>query len=118
MSGSTTDWPWYTNLMKGSGSREISLSVQTYKLKVIICKAMNLVKGRIRFENAFPSLEDRSIWYCLALLAACRGQEATSLGGVKLKYVKFRERMVADEKYVNDISALVGVSTCLVSGNY
>jgi hypothetical protein len=79
---------------------------------------MNLVEGHICFENAFPSLEERNTWYFLALVMACRGQEAISLGSVKLKYVRFRERVVADEKYVNDISALVGVSTCLVSGIY
>jgi hypothetical protein len=106
------------NLLKGAGSREISLSVQTYELKVIIHKAMNLVEGHIRFENVFPSLKDRSTWYFLALVEACRGQEAVSLGSVKLKYVRFREHVVADKKYVNDISALVGVSTCLVSGIY
>jgi hypothetical protein len=100
------DWPWYTNLLKGC-KREILLSVQTHEVKAVVRKAMNLIEGRFQFKNAFPSLEDRISWYYTEVHDACASLEAMSRGVVKFKYDSFRERVVADEKYVNDLSMLV-----------
>ena len=61
----------------------------------------------ISSENAFPSLEDRISWYYTELHDACASLEAASRGVVKFKYDSFHEHIVADEKYVTDLSMLV-----------
>jgi hypothetical protein len=104
------DWPWYTNLIKGR-KREILLSIQTHEVKAVVRKAMHLIEARFRFENPFPGQEDRISWYYTELHDACAALESTSRGVVKFKYDDLRKRVVADEKYVNDLSTLVRSSS-------
>ena len=72
---------------------------------------MTLIEGRIRFETVFPRLHERNSWYHTDLQDACRVFELSSHGDVKIKYARLRERVIRDEKYVNEISTLVSVST-------
>lgn len=80
-----------------------------YELKLVIRKAMILVEGRIRFDHAFPSPADRSVWNRLALAEACTVLESISHSpNVKVKYNWIQQRVEVDDQYVSDISTIVG----------
>ena len=108
------DWPWYTDLIKGR-KREILLSIQTHEVKAVVRKAMHLIEAQFRFENAFPSLEDRISWYYTELHDACAALETTSRGVVNVKYEVLCKRIVADEKYVSNLSTLVRLSSLVLA---
>ena len=96
-------WPIYTNLVRGQ--RNVTLNVQTWELKLIVRKAMDLVEERIRFQNAFPSLVTRTVWNRTALVEACSFVSSMShVSQVKEKYEMFKERMRIDPQYIGEIS--------------
>ena len=88
--------------------REILLSLQTYELKLVIRKAISLIEGRVRFDHAFPTIDDRNTWNRSVLQDACIALESMTCGSdVKFKYVRIKERIEVDDLYVSDISTLV-----------
>ncbi|KAM6489028.1 hypothetical protein JOM56_015518 [Amanita muscaria] len=69
-------WPVYTHLVKGN--RDLVLSVQSFELRLVVRKAMELVEERVRFQHAFPDFV--------------------------LRYEILKERIRADLEYVAKIS--------------
>ncbi|KIL59900.1 hypothetical protein M378DRAFT_180660 [Amanita muscaria Koide BX008] len=98
-----TIWPAYTNLLRGQ--RDVALNVQSYELKLIVRRAMDLVEERIRFQNAFPTLVTRTVWNRSALVEACALLGTTAhIARMRERYEIFKERMRVDSEYIGEIS--------------
>ncbi|KAF8666931.1 hypothetical protein AX14_006412 [Amanita brunnescens Koide BX004] len=111
-------WPTYTDIVTLPKSKEILLSIQMYELKLVIRKAMILVEGRIRFDHAFPSPADRSVWNRLALAEACTVLESISHSpNVKVKYNWIQQHVEVDDQYVSDISTILDPRVSLLQGD-
>ena len=96
-------------------SKDIKLGIQPYELKLVIRKAISFIEGHLHFDHAFLSLSVRSEWNQAALEDACTVWELTSQGTVKLKYTQIKERVKVDNRYVNEISTLVGLPCLTLS---
>ena len=92
-------------------SKEIQLSIQGYELKLVVRKAITLIEYRVRFEHAFPTLEDHKMWNQSALQEGCTWSESISHSmDIKLKYAAIKQRIEADDQYFIEVSTIVSVS--------
>ncbi|KIL55292.1 hypothetical protein M378DRAFT_182267 [Amanita muscaria Koide BX008] len=99
----TSVWPRYTDLVRGQ--RDLLLTVQCFEIKLIVRKAMDLVEERVRFEDAYPNLVNRTVWNGTALIQACDViKDMSPIGQVKERYDIFQERIRVDIEYVGEIS--------------
>ncbi|KIL62907.1 hypothetical protein M378DRAFT_179510 [Amanita muscaria Koide BX008] len=99
----TSVWPRYTDLVRGQ--RDLLLTVQCFEIRLIVRKAMDLVEERVRFEDAYPNLVNRTVWNGAALIKACEViKEMSPIGQVKERYDIFKERIRVDIEYVGEIS--------------
>ena len=82
----------------------------------MIRKAISLIEGHVRFDHAFPTLDDHNTWNRSALQDACIALESMSRGSdVKFKYTRIKECVEVDNVYVSDISTLVSLSCFMLS---
>lgn len=79
-----------------------------FELQNTIRNAMELIAGRVRFKNAYPSLSERSKWNHECLLKASTSEEKKAQGERKVMYAKIRERIIVDREYFDAISTIVG----------
>ncbi|KAF8327511.1 hypothetical protein F5887DRAFT_924746 [Amanita rubescens] len=110
-------WPSYTDLVKSAKSKELSLSAQSYELRLVIRKAMHIIEGRVRFHNSFPDIGERSKWNRSCLQKAAQNVRQWSQGDVKIRYSKFYERFASDDEYVNEMSTLLDPRISILRGN-
>ncbi|KAM6501375.1 hypothetical protein JOM56_004389 [Amanita muscaria] len=110
-------WPVYTHLVKGN--RDLVLSVQSFELRLVVRKAMELVEERVRFQHAFPDFVLRSVWNQKALIKACTLiRDMSPMVQAKDRYEILKERIRADLEYVAEISkSLLDPRISLLRGN-
>ena len=106
-------WPDYTTLQPGPKANEAGSTTQAFELQNTIRNAMELIAGRVRFKNAYPSLSERSQWNRQCLLKANISGEQKAQGECKEMYAKIRERIIVDREYFDAISTIVGCAIFL-----
>lgn len=106
--GDDPGYPGFTSLVRIPG-REVSLSHQHFEVKLVIRKAMDLVVGRLLFENGFPSLATRAIWNRRSLLNACSSIELSTGSHANGRYHQLSQRLKTDAEYVKELSKLVSI---------
>jgi hypothetical protein len=105
-------WPDDTTLQPGP-KNEAGLTTQMFELQNTIWNAMELIAGRVRFKNAYPSLSEHSKWNCQCLLKANISEEKKAQGECKEMYAKIREHIIVDREYFDAISTIVGCAIFL-----
>jgi hypothetical protein len=97
------DWPASTNLVYPTGhGAVISLKMQVKPVQDLLHAAIEQVIGDIWFENAYPESSTR-LSDTRTILRSC---------AKKLGFADIRERLKCDDKYANDLAAIV---CCLFS---
>ncbi|KAF8327523.1 hypothetical protein F5887DRAFT_1083736 [Amanita rubescens] len=102
-----SSWPEYTHVKRSPEDNSIALKYQGIELKLVLRKAMDLIEGRARFKDAFPTLPIRRQWNRDCLEKACDGFITSSPAGAKDKYVTIRKRLDTDLQFFKDVSSLL-----------
>jgi hypothetical protein len=110
--GDDGNHPNFTKLVNVPG-RELLLGQQSFEVKLIVQKAMDLVVDRLLFENGFPSLATRAIWNRRSLMSACSSLEQSVGSPARGRYRQLLQRIRNDAEYVKTLSKLV--SGCAMS---
>ena len=113
------EWPLYTNLVYVPG-KEPTLGHQTHEVQAIVRKAFDIIGEKIIFQNSFPGLAERAIWFRSALRTGCFSIFDTCTNSlVQDRYAKLWRRLSDDYSYVRVLSKLVTclptyISACLI----